>query len=37
MLDCILWFGFGAILIFHMVFGVERNGQEVIKDEGWIF
>lgn len=28
-----LWFCFGAILIFHMMFGVEQNGQEDIRNE----
>ena len=37
MLDAILWFGFGAILISLMGYGVEQNGQEVTKDECWIF
>ena len=33
MLDAILWFGFGAILISLMVYGVEQNGQEDIRNE----
>lgn len=33
MLDAILWFGFGAILISLMEFGVGQNGQEDIRNE----